>query len=103
MQENTSSLETILPQGKKSVDEYLLQSNHMWTVKSFSTKSQKTDILAQSRPRGTFSPKLNWIYKEQCNYLVIRLDLTCFYHLHISGHPMEGRLLILYMHMYIAI
>ena len=33
--------------------------------------------------RGTLSPQLNWICKEQCNFLAIRLEITCFYHLHI--------------------
>ena len=34
------------PQGKKSEDEHLSQSNHMWMVKIVSTKSHKIDSLA---------------------------------------------------------
>ena len=83
------------PQGKKSEDEHLSQTNYMWMVKFLNTKSHKIHNLAQSRPNGTLSSQLSWIYKEQCDYLVIRLDNTSFYHLHISGDPMEGRLLIL--------
>ena len=79
------------PQVKKIEDDHLLQSNHMQTVKSLSKKSHKIDNLDQKR---TLSLQLNWIYKKQCNYLLIRLDITCFCSLHISGYPMEGRLLI---------
>ena len=78
------------PQGKKSEDEHLSQSNHMQTVKNVNKKSHITNNLDQI---GTLSPELNWVYEEQYNYLMIRLDITCFYHLHISGYPMEGRLL----------
>ena len=80
------------PQSKKSEDKHLLQSNHMWTVKNESKKPHISDNLDQ---RGTLSPQLNWIYKEQCNYLVIRLDITLFCQLYISSYPIEGRLLII--------
>ena len=62
------------PQVKKLQVEHLLQDNHMQTAK----KSNNTDNLAQSRPKRAIKPKINWIYKELCNYLVIRLDITCF-------------------------
>ena len=42
-------LETYQPQGKKNEDDHLMQTNHMWTVKSL--KSQKMDSLAQSSPK----------------------------------------------------
>ena len=81
------------PQGKENEDEHVLHTTHMQTVKPL--KSQKIDNLAQSRPKRDIKPQLNWIYKEQYDDLVIRLEITCFYHLHISGYTMEGRLLIL--------
>ena len=61
------------PQGKKSKDKHLLQSTYMQAVKSVSKKPQKIDNLDQ---RGTLSPQLYWIYKEQCDHLVSGMDIT---------------------------
>ena len=48
-------------QGKKSEDEHLLKSNHMWTVKNKHKKSHIADNLLQSRPKRDIKPaiKLN--------------------------------------------
>ena len=64
------------PQAENSEDEHLLQSNHMWTVKSETKKPHNIDHLVQSRPKRDIKPILNWIYKEQCDYLAIRLYIT---------------------------
>ena len=45
-------------QGKKSEDEHLLQSNHMWTVKNVNKKSHITDNLVQSRPKRDIKPPI---------------------------------------------
>ena len=44
------------PQGKKNEEEYLSQTNHMWTVKT--SKSQKIDNLAQSIPKRDIKPSI---------------------------------------------
>ena len=65
------------PQSKKNEDEHVSQTTHMQTVKH--SKSQKIENLAQSRPKRTLNPQLNWIHKEKCHYPFIRLEITCFF------------------------
>ena len=65
------------PQDKKVEDEHLLQENHMQTVKTLNSKSQKIGNLAQSRPKRTLRPQLNWIYKKKCDYLALSWDISC--------------------------
>ena len=49
----------------------------MQTVKTLNS-NHRIDNLAQSRLKRDIKPQLNWIYKEHCDYLAIRLDTTCF-------------------------
>ena len=46
------------PLGKKSEDEHILQSNHMWTVKNVNKKSNITDNLVQSRSKRDIKPPI---------------------------------------------
>ena len=51
-------LKTFQPQGKKSEDEHLSQTNHMGTVEPLNTNCQKIDNLAQSRPKMEIKPPI---------------------------------------------
>ena len=45
-------------QVKKSEDEHLSQTNHMWTVKSLNKNSHKNDNLTQPRPKRDIKPPI---------------------------------------------
>ena len=81
MYKTQAHLKPYQPQDKKVEGKLLSQSTHMQTVKTLNSKC-KIDNLVQSRLKRDINPKLNWIYKEYCNHLAIRLDITCFLHLH---------------------
>ena len=61
------------PQGKKSEDEHLSQSNHMQTVKSLNTKPQKDDKLTQSRPKRDIKPPVKNEFLKN-NAIILLLD-----------------------------
>ena len=46
------------PQDKKSEEEHLLQTNHVWTVKHENNKFHFTDNLVQSRPKKDIKPPI---------------------------------------------
>ena len=48
----------------------------MQTVTNEKKKTYIVDNLVQFRPKRDIKPQLNWIYKEQCDCLVIRLDIS---------------------------
>ena len=89
------------PQGKNREDEQLSESNHMQTVKNVHKKSHIIDNVVQSRPQRTLSSQLNWIYKEQYDYIMIRLDITCFCQFTHKWLPNGGQIAdILNIHVY---
>ena len=55
-----ADLKPYQPQGKKSEDEHLSQSNHMWLVKNESQKPHIIDNLVQSRPKRDIKPPIKW-------------------------------------------
>ena len=77
------------PQDKKVEDEHVSQNNHMQTVKTLNS-NHKIDNLAQSRPKRDIKPQLNWIYKEHCDYLAIRLHITSFLPFTVKWLPNGG-------------
>ena len=77
------------PQDKKVGDKLLSQNTHRLTIKTLNS-NHEIDNLMQSRPKRDIKPQLNWIYKEYCEYLVIRLDITCFLLFTLKWLPNEG-------------
>ena len=53
-----AQLKSYQPQGKKSKDEHLSQSNHIQTVKNENKKSHIIDNLVQSRPKRDVKPPI---------------------------------------------